>query len=200
MFEFDDGGRLVANQDVDDLVFLELLLDGLNHLHGQHDEFGCVHLGLRVVAVVAVVATLRLVRLAEIMEQVLAAAAGGFRIRRGLGQQLVHHLLLGHRLLVGKILQFVQVLVVVEGDAKALAVVTTGTTRFLIVAFQTLRHVVVDDEAHIRLVDAHTEGDGGHDDVGLLHQEVVLVLHAGTRIQTGMIRQRADLVHLQKRS
>ena len=47
----------------------------------------------------------------------------------------------------------------------------------------------MDDEAHIRLVYPHAEGDGGHNHVHLFHQEPVLVLGPGLRIQSGMIRK-----------
>ena len=86
------------------------------------------------------------------------------------------------------------VLIVIERDAVALAAVATGTPRFLIVTFEALGNVVVDDEAHVGLVDAHAEGDGGHDDVNLFHQELVLVFLAGLAVQSGMVRQRLDAV------
>ena len=44
-------------------------------------------------------------------------------------------------------------------------------------------------EAHVGLVDAHAEGDGGHHDEALLAQEAVLVALAHGRVQTGMVRQ-----------
>ena len=40
--------------------------------------------------------------------------------------------------------------------------VAAGAPRLLIVGLDAFRHVVVDDEAHVRLVDAHAEGVGGH--------------------------------------
>ena len=40
--------------------------------------------------------------------------------------------------------------------------VTPGAPRLLIVGLDAFRHVVVDDEAHVRFVDAHAEGVGGH--------------------------------------
>jgi len=48
------------------------------------------------------------------------------------------------------------------------------------------------DEAHVRLVDAHAEGDGGDDDHAILVDEAVLIGLAGARVQPGMIGQRAD--------
>ena len=93
-----------------------------------------------------------------------------------------------------------QIFIVVEGNTETLTVITAGASRFLIVTFQTLGHVVVDDIAHIRLVNTHTKSDGGHNHVCFLHQEVILVLNSGLGVQTGMVRQCANLVNLQKSS
>ena len=53
------------------------------------------------------------------------------------------------------------------------------------------------DEAHIRLVDSHAEGDGGHDDVDILHEEVVLCLRTQLRFQSGMVGCCLDIVGLE---
>ena len=55
----------------------------------------------------------------------------------------------------------------------------------------------MDDKAYVRLVDAHAEGDGSHDDVNLLHQEVVLCLRTQRRLKTGMVGGCLDIVGLQ---
>ena len=44
----------------------------------------------------------------------------------------------------------------------------------LMVAFQGLGQGVVDDKAHIRLVDAHAKGNGGSDDLHLVSGPVLL--------------------------
>ena len=49
-------------------------------------------------------------------------------------------------------------------------------------------------EAHIRLVDTHTEGDGSHNHVDALHEEIILCGRARSTIQSGMIRSRLDLI------
>ena len=48
----------------------------------------------------------------------------------------------------------------------------------------------MDDKTYIRLVYAHAESDGGHNHVDLLHQEPVLVVCPGLRVQSGMIWSR----------
>ena len=55
----------------------------------------------------------------------------------------------------------------------------------------------MDDKSYIRLVNTHTEGDSRHDDIDTLHQEVVLSLRTGCRIQTCMIRSSLDIVCLE---
>jgi hypothetical protein len=67
----------------------------------------------------------------------------------------------------------------------------------LVVALQALGNVVVDHEAHVRLVDTHPEGDGGHDHVHLLHQELVLVLGALVGVHASMVGQGLDPVHVE---
>ena len=52
----------------------------------------------------------------------------------------------------------------------------------------------MDDVAHIRLVDTHTEGDGGHDDINLIHDEIVLRLCARRRIHASMIGTGIDVI------
>jgi hypothetical protein len=56
---------------------------------------------------------------------------------------------------------------------------------------------VVDYEAHIGFVDAHAEGNGGHDHVHVFHQEPVLVAGALAGVHASMVRQRLDAVHNQ---
>jgi hypothetical protein len=49
--------------------------------------------------------------------------------------------------------------------------VAAGAAGLLVVGLDALRQVQVGDEAHVRLVDAHAEGDGGDDDDALAAQE-----------------------------
>ena len=60
--------------------------------------------------------------------------------------------------------------------------------------FDALRHVEVGDEAHVGFVDAHAEGDGGHDDEAFFAGEAVLVFVALGHGEAGVIRQGAVAV------
>ena len=53
------------------------------------------------------------------------------------------------------------------------------------------------DEADVRFVDAHTEGDGCDDDADFLHQELVLVLRPGLGVQARVVGKCADAVDAQ---
>ena len=108
---------------------------------------------------------------------------------------MLGHLLFGNVLVGKELIEFLDVLLAVEGYAAALAAVAAGAAGFLIIALKALGDVVVDDEAHVGLVDAHAEGDGGHDDINLLHEELVLVFLAGLAVQSGVIGQGAYVVN-----
>ena len=47
-------------------------------------------------------------------------------------------------------------------------------------------------EAHVRLVDAHAERDGGDDHDAVLVDEAVLVAGAHVRVEPGVIGQRGN--------
>jgi hypothetical protein len=76
--------------------------------------------------------------------------------------------------------------------------VATGATGLLIVGLDALRQVQVGDKAHVRLIDAHAEGDGGDDDDALAAQELGLVGAAHVGRQAGMIGQRVEALALQE--
>ena len=70
--------------------------------------------------------------------------------------------------------------------------VAAGAAGFLVVALDVLGQVEVGHEAHVGLVDAHAEGDGGHHHDGVLAQEAVLVLLPHRGVQARVVRQRGD--------
>ena len=75
----------------------------------------------------------------------------------------------------------------------------------LVVALQVLGHVVVDDEAHVRLVDPHPESVGSHHHLDPVEEEVLLILLPLLRLQPGVVagcgdagalEELADLLHV----
>ena len=183
-----------ARDEVDDIVCPEILFHFQNGR--KYDLQGILGLlfRFRMQTVVAVSAVFHGIFLTEIVQQHLAATDRRLGIGSSLGQQLSADILLCHRLTLHKLLQFLEVFVTVESDTFALTAVASGTTGFLIVAFQTLRDVVVDDKAHIGLVDTHAKRDGSHNHIDILLQEIVLRLTARTRIESGMIGSRLDVI------
>ena len=145
-------------------------------------------------AVVAAAAVLLGVLLAEIVQQRFAAAHGTLGIGDRLQQQQLADLLLGDRFALHEFLQFLNILITIKGNATSLAAVAAGTSGLLIVSLQTFRYVVVNHEAHVRLVNAHAEGDGGHNHVHLFLQEGVLVVGPRGGIHARMIGQGPDVV------
>ena len=70
--------------------------------------------------------------------------------------------------------------------------VATGAARLLVIRLDALRHVEVRDEAHVRLVDAHAEGDGGHHHDGIVADEAAEMFAAGLVLLVRVVRQRVD--------
>ena len=174
------------------MLYLEMLGQGIHEPEHHLHLFLTVETGLGMEAIVATAAVVLLICLSEIVEQQLPAALARLRVRSHFAQQLTAYLLLRHRLALHKLLELLDVLVAVVGYTGTLLTVPSGAARLLEIALDALRDVVMDDEAHIGLVYAHSEGYGGHDNVHLLHQEAVLVLGPRLGVQPGVIRQSLD--------
>ena len=102
--------------------------------------------------------------------------------------------MLGYRFAFHELIQFLQILLSIEGNAETFSTITSGTTCFLIIAFKRLRNVIMDDKTHIGLVNTHTEGNGSHDNLDTLHQKIVLSLRAEGRLQSCMISSCPNIV------
>ena len=187
----------MSAHEVNDIVLTEILLDGKNGLEHDDESVLALALLLRMQAVVAVLAVVLVVFLTEVMQQHLATAHTRLGIGGSLLQQLATDVLLGHRLSLHELLELLQVLIGIEGDADALAAVATGTSRLLVVAFEALRDVVVDDEAYVGFVDAHAKSNGCDDDIDSFHEEVVLRLGTCLRVEASMIGCGLDFIGLQ---
>lgn len=170
-------------------------------LAGAHDRRqdllgrdGPVHEGDAAAAQVAAAASTA--RLAEIGEQRLAAAGGALA-------QGDHRLELApldpaavvrDLLLVDLAAAERHVVEAVEGQGVGGQPVAAGAADLLIVALDVVGHVGVADEAHVRLVDAHAEGDGGGHHHPVLLQEPVLVRHPRRLVEAGMVGQGVEPV------
>ncbi len=78
--------------------------------------------------------------------------------------------------------------------------VAAGAAGLLVVALDRLRQVQVGHEAHVGLVDAHAEGDRGHDHDPVLAQEAGLVRGARGGVHARVVAHRVDaLLHQEGR-
>ena len=67
--------------------------------------------------------------------------------------------------------------------------IASGASGFLVVRFQALGQIKVADETHVRLVDAHAEGNGRHHDQPFLVEKALLVIGPQLVAQAGVIGQ-----------
>ena len=67
--------------------------------------------------------------------------------------------------------------------------IASRATGFLVITLQALGQIQVGDEAHVRLVDPHAEGDRSHHDETLLAQEALLVRATRLGIHSGVVWQ-----------
>ena len=145
-------------------------------------------------AVVAAAAVFLRPDLAEVAQQTDAAAGVAFGEVRHLVELVAGDVA---RLLVGDFVEELEVFHHVAAGEEQQAfggqAVAAGAAGFLIVALDVLRQVVVDDEADVRFVDAHAEGDGGADDSRLVAQEGVLVFRALRRRRARRDRRRRKI-------
>ena len=179
----------LPREDVGQVLYLEMLRKGLHQREDQRHLPAAVKAGTRMQAVVATAAVVLRVILAEVIEQQLPAALVGLGVSHGLTQQLTADLLLGNRFALHELLQFLDILVAVIGYALAFLAVSSGPSRLLVITLDALGNVIMDHKTHVGLVYSHSEGDGGHNHVYILHQEGILVLRPGPGIQPSMVRQ-----------
>ena len=84
------------------------------------------------------------------------------------------------------------VLPAVQQDAAGGQAVPPGAARLLVVALDVLGHVVVDDIADVRLVDAHAKGVGGHHDRRPVIEEILLIFPPLLRLQACVVSGGGD--------
>ena len=128
------------------------------------------------------------------MQEYLSTTYGRFGIRRRFQQQLFSDFLFRYRLSLHELLQFLQVLVGIEGDALSFPSIPSGPSGFLIIAFQAFRHIIMNHKAHVRLVDTHTKRDGSYYHLDILLQKRVLIGVSRSRIHSRVIGTCLDTV------
>ena len=178
----------VARAKADAAVLLDTVNRGKQHLRRLRavPDFG------RLQAVVAVAAGRA--GLVKIGQQAGAPAIGGFGQTQERLQLAAHDLFeiflgrafVNHAPLVHHVLQAVAH-PGVGGQA-----VAPGAAGLLVVALDVFGHVQMRHKAHVRLVDAHAKGDGGHHHDAILAQKPVLVQLPGFAFQARVVGQGVD--------
>src|SRR6185312_14090739 len=100
--------------------------------------------------------------LAKIIQQKRAAAGRAFRVMNDLLQLRAGNfalLRIGH--LIDEPAIFHAVAGTEQQEAFARQTIAARAARFLVIAFDVFRQIVVDDKPHVRFVDAHAERDRG---------------------------------------
>ena len=199
MIPFADFFRVRAGQDFDDVVqadaktvFLADAIDaGEKFLRGER----AVKSFARRKAIVARAAAVGGKFFAEIREQFTAAAARALGVMHHLLQLFARDLLfLRIRFFVNELRLLHHVAGAEKQNTFARQTVAARAAGFLIIAFDVFRQIVVDDEADVRLVDAHAERDGRADHAHVVAQKKFLMLAAFLRREAGVIRLGAHAV------
>ena len=87
------------------------------------------------------------------------------------------------------------VFITVISDTNTFSSISSGTSCFLVIPFQTFGNIIVNDKPYVRFINAHSEGDCSYNDVDLFHQEFVLIGTSGSCIHAGMIRSCFNAVY-----
>ena len=190
MAQLPDAGIVLAQQHVHHMVHAETLAGAIHAGQRLAGRFGAVPYLGRAEAGITIAAGL-FEPVTEILQQGLAAA-GSDLAQPQQGVQLVplHPLVAFIRLgAVDHLTQGDHVLQAVHHPGVRGFAVAPGAARLLVIGLHALGQIQMGDEAHVRLVDAHAEGDGGADDDPVLAQKTRLVPPANLGGQAGMVGQ-----------
>ena len=184
---------LLAAQDVDHVSGAEALARAVDAGEQFLGLGGAVPGAGRVQADVAVAAVFRQV-VTEVLEQGAAPALGDLAppeqgveprpfdpLALGVGFRLLDHL--------G---EADDILEAVHHPGVRRFAVAAGPAGLLVVGLHALRKIDVRDEAHVRLVDAHAEGDRRHDDDAVFPEEALLVPRPDVRRQSRVVGERVE--------
>ena len=146
---------------------------------------------------------------AKVAQHVFAQAAGGIAVAFHLAEQAISILerpraLLIVERLVGRIAAVDQkaahakIVAVPQQVAAGRIAIAAGTTRLLIVGLDALGHVVMDDVAHVGLVNAHAKGVGGDHHLNVVVDKSALALATGVVAHAGMVSAHANAAGAQR--
>src|SRR5205814_4408722 len=141
-------------------------------------------------AVITAVARGLTIFFAEIAQQRRAPAFAGFGVMHHLPELLARDALLAFALLIDEMRLLDDIARAEKQRAFARQPIAPGAARLLIIAFDVLRQIVMNDEPHVRFIDSHPEGDRRRDHPDVISEEQLLILGALPGRETGVIRFR----------
>ena len=195
--------RIAAGQHFDDVVKPESEAALLLHAQNAGEKFLRRHRAIeglaRVETVVAAIAGFVRPFLRKIAQERGAPAFSGLGVMHHLAQLFARDPRFALAFFLDETRLFHHIAGAEEEHAIARQPVASGPPGFLIIALDVLRQVVVHDEADVRLVDPHPEGDRRAHHAHVVAQEHLLILRALFRFQAGVIRLRRDAVGVQFR-
>ena len=140
---------------------------------------------------------------AKVAQHVFAQAAGGIAVALHLAEQaitvlerpralLIVERLIGSIAAIDQKAAHTEIVAVPQQMAACRIAIAAGAARFLVVCLDALGHVVVDDVAHVGLIDAHSKGVGGDHHLNVVVDKGTLTLAAGVVAHAGMVAAHAN--------
>jgi hypothetical protein len=116
-------------------------------------------------------------RFSEVVQEYASSTNGGLGITGCLFDKLTAYFLFADGLLAQEFCNRSMSLMSKYVIQLPFSAVASCASSFLVIAFQAFGHVVVQYVSHIGFVDSHSKGDGRDNDVAILIEEGILVLH-----------------------
>src|SRR6056300_1539142 len=182
------NGRHGSTQDIYDFGSLEFSMGLINTSNDIQQLFACINLVTWMSAIVThFIAIILMEVFPEIVQKYAASANGSLGITSCFFQKLTAYFLFAYGLFAEEFCKTFDVLNVKIGNTTSFAPVSTSAPRFLIVAFETLRHIIMQDESNIRFIDSHPKGYCRDNDIAILIEECILVFNTFCSFQSRMV-------------
>ena len=96
-----------------------------------------------------------------------------------------------------KLSQFLHVLVGIESHTLTFTSISACSSGLLVIPFQALRHIIMNDKSYIRLVNTHSKSNRRNNHINVFLDEIILHSRTRRRIHSGMISAGIDTVRFQ---
>src|ERR1035437_2874367 len=93
-------------------------------------------------------------------------------------------------------LKFQNIIVTIISNTVPFAAVTSCPSCLLIIPFKTFRYIIMNYEPYIRLINPHSKGNCGHNNISLFHKKLILVYCVGSLIHAGVIWKSFNSIYL----